>query len=275
MKIGYMTNAWGSVVGHPAGVTSVKDLFYLSTGPTEEAVKSISKVGYEMIEIFDGNLAQYENDKKKFNDLLKSFNLKLLAVYSGANFIFDEILEDEFYKLEKAMDLAVEFGAKHFVVGGGAIRANGITNDDYKKLADGLNRLVDLSSKYNLIASYHPHLGTIVQAPDQLDKLMELTKINLCPDTGHIEAGGGNAVKVVEKYKDRIKYIHLKDYHEGSFYPLGKGHIDFKPILNTLLNYGHEVDFTVEADGYNGDPEEAAIESYKYLSQVFNENNKK
>ncbi|WP_256200939.1 hypothetical protein [Thermoanaerobacter thermocopriae] len=27
MKIGYMTNAWGSVVGHPAGVTSVKDLF--------------------------------------------------------------------------------------------------------------------------------------------------------------------------------------------------------------------------------------------------------
>lgn len=55
----------GSVVGHPAGVTSVKDLFYLSTGPTEEAVKSISKVGYEMIEIFDGNLAQYENDKKK------------------------------------------------------------------------------------------------------------------------------------------------------------------------------------------------------------------
>lgn len=269
MKVGYMTNAWGNVVGHSAGVTCVKDLFYLSTGSTEEAVKSISKAGYEMIEIFDGNLAQYKDNKKKFNDLLKSFNLKLLAVYSGANFIFDEILEDEFYKLEEAASLAAEFGAKHFVVGGGAIRAKGIENDDYKKLAEGLDKVMELSKKYGLIASYHPHLGTIVQQPDQLDKLMPLTKIDLCPDTGHIEAGGGDSVKVVEKYKDRIKYIHLKDYQAGGFYPLGKGQINFDSIISSLLNCGHEVDFTVEADGYNGNPEEAAIESNKYLSRIF------
>ncbi|WP_026486787.1 sugar phosphate isomerase/epimerase family protein [Caldanaerobius polysaccharolyticus] len=269
MKVGYMTNAWGDVVGHPAGVTSVKDLFYLSTGSIEEAVKSISRAGYEMIEIFDGNLAKYANNKKVFNDFLKGLNLKLLAVYSGANFIFDEILEDEFYKLEKAASLAAEFGAKHFVVGGGAIRSKGIKEDDYKKLAEGLDRVMELSKKYGLIASYHPHLGTITQGPDQLDKLMSLTKIDLCPDTGHIEAGGGDSAKVVEKYKERIKYIHLKDYYRGGFYPLGKGQVNFDSIINTLLNCGHEVDFTVEADGYNGAPEEAANESSKYLSRIF------
>lgn len=269
MKVGYMTNAWGSVVGHPAGVTSIKDLYYLSTGSIEDALKVISKTGFEMIEIFDGNLANYEGNKKGFNELIKSFNLKLLAVYSGANFIFDGIVEDEFYKLEKAASLAADFGAKHFVVGGGAIRANGILDDDYKKLAEGLDRVMALSTKYGLIGSYHPHLGTIVQGPDQLDRLMPLTKIDLCPDTGHIEAGGGDSVKIVEKYKDRIKYIHLKDFYQGGFYPLGKSQIKFDSMITSILNSGREVDFTVEADGYNGCPEEAANDSYKYLSSIF------
>jgi inosose dehydratase len=43
MKVGYMTNAWGSVVGYPAGVTSVKDAFYLSTGDTDKVSISNGK----------------------------------------------------------------------------------------------------------------------------------------------------------------------------------------------------------------------------------------
>jgi inosose dehydratase len=268
MKVGYMTNAWGDVVGHPAGVTSVKDLFYLSTGATEEAVKAISKAGYELIEIFDGNLMQYAEDKKGFKDLLSKNNLKLLAVYSGADFIYDEILEDELYKIDKAASLASELGAKHLVVGGGAIRSTAVQEKDYVKLAEGLDKVIDIAEKYNLIASYHPHLGTIVQAPEQLDKLMPLTKINLCPDTAHIEAGGGDAVKVVEKYKDRIKYVHLKDYSARKFLPLGKGNIKFDVLIKILLDNGFDGEFTVEADGYSGSPEEALAQSYNYLKGI-------
>lgn len=269
MRIGYMTNAWGSVIGHPAGVTSVKDLFYLSTGSIEEASKEISKSGYEMIEIFDGNLAQYEDKKEELKSLLEDLNLRILGVYTGANFIFDDILEDEFYKMEKAAALAAEFGAKHLVFGGGAIRAKGIREDDYKKLAEGLDRAAELSKKHGLTGSYHPHLGTIVEAPEQLEKLMPLTKIDLCPDTGHIEAGGGDSVKTIEKYKDRIQYVHLKDYSQGGFYPLGKGKIDFDAMLKFLMSLGREMDFTVEADGYSGSPVEGAETSYKYLSRYF------
>lgn len=267
MKVGYMTNAWGSVVGHCAGVTSVKDLYYLSTGSTEVAFKCISEAGYEMVEIFDGNLMEYADKKDGFNDLLKRYNLKLLAVYSGADFIYDDILEDELYKIDKAARLASEFGAKHLVVGGGAIRSRAVLDSDYEKLASGLDKVIDIAGKYNLIASYHPHLGTIVQAPEQLDRLMPLTKISLCPDTGHIEAGGGNSVKVVEKYKDRIKYVHLKDYKDG-FLPLGKGGIRFDTIINILNENGFDGDYTVEADGYIGSPVDAAAVSYKYLLEI-------
>lgn len=268
MKVGYMTNAWGSVAGHPAGVTSIKDLYYISTGSTVEAVKAILKAGYEMIEIFDGNLMEFAENKKAFTDLLESSGLKLLAVYSGADFIYDEILEEELYKIDKVASLAAELGAKHLVVGGGAIRSGGIRDEDYVKLAKGLDKVMEIANKYGLIPSYHPHLGTCVQAPEQLDKLMPLTQINLCPDTAHIEAGGGDSVKIVEKYKDRIQYVHLKDYGVQGFLPLGKGRIDFDVMIKTLKNNGFNVDFTVEADGYSGSPEEAAAISYEYLSKL-------
>ncbi|GAA3315043.1 hypothetical protein GCM10020331_009080 [Ectobacillus funiculus] len=76
----------------------------------------------------------------------------------------------------------------------------GFLESDYAALGAALDRVVDIANKYGLVASYHPHLGTNVQAPEQLDKLMPLTKkINLCPDTAHIEAGGGDPVEVIKK----------------------------------------------------------------------------
>lgn len=268
MKVGYMTNAWGAVVGHPAGVTSVKDLFYLSTGDDETAIKAISDAGFEFIEIFDGNLMAYQDNPQKFADMLKRHNVSLVAVYTGANFIFDDILEDELFKIKKAVAIAKQFGAKHLVLGGGAIPAKGIIDRDYEKLAKGLDIAMDYASDNGLIASYHPHLGTCVQSPDQLDKLMPLTKINLCPDCGHIAGGGGDAVEVVRKYKDRVKYLHLKDFNDGGFYPLGMGSIDFKEIINILSSNEVQVDYTIEADGYAGAPEEAAGISYGYLKNI-------
>lgn len=96
-----MTNAWGSVVGHLAGVISVKDLFYISTGG---AVAVISEVGFKMIEIFDGNLMSYSQNKEGFNNLLSSNDLKLLAVYSGADFIYKEIIEEEYADLKYILE---------------------------------------------------------------------------------------------------------------------------------------------------------------------------
>jgi inosose dehydratase len=268
MKIGYMTNAWGAVVGHPGSVTSVKDAFYLSTGEDEQAIKEISDVGFHNIEVFDGNLVAYASEMSKFSDLLNKYGVNLLAVYSGANFIYNEILNEELFKMEQAMKMAKQLGAKHVCIGGGAVRSDGIKALDYAKLAAGLDKAMVMATDMGLIASYHPHLGTCVQTPDQLDKLMPLTKIHLCPDCGHIAAGGGNPVETVRKYKDRIVYLHLKDYKDGGFYPLGMGLIDFKEIISILSTNEVKVDYTIEADGYAGSPKEAAGISYEYLKKV-------
>ncbi|MDQ0217412.1 sugar phosphate isomerase/epimerase [Peribacillus cavernae] len=266
MKLGYHTNTWGGVVGHPAGVTSVKDSYYLANGSTEEALKDISAAGYNGFELFDGNLMQYKEKKEEFKALLKEYSLDFIGVYTGGNFIFSDILEEELIKIDSVASLASELGAKHLVIGGGAIRANGILNSDYDAMGNALNKIVVIAEKYNLIPSYHPHMGTNVQSPEQLDKLMPLTTIHLCPDTAHIEAGGGNPVEVVKKYVDRIKYIHLKDFQDGDFLPLGEGHQNFDEMLKVLNDADYDGWITVELDSFD-DPKKGAEISRKYLSK--------
>lgn len=264
MKLGYQTNTWGGVVGHPAGVTSVKDLYYLANGSTEEALKDIAATGYTGFEIFDGNLMQYIDKKEELKKLMNDHSLDLIGVYSGANFIFPDILEEELLKMEKVATFASELGATHFVVGGGAIRTNGILESDYIDLGHALDKVVAIAEKYGLIPSYHPHLGTIVESPEQLDKLMSLTSIYLCPDTAHIEAGGGDPVEVIKKYSSRIKYIHFKDYDNGQFLPLGEGHQNFDEMIKALEEINYDGWITVELDSYP-DPKKGAEISRAFL----------
>ncbi|PLT34466.1 sugar phosphate isomerase/epimerase [Bacillus sp. V5-8f] len=264
MKFGYQTNTWGGVVGHPAGVTSIKDLYYLANGSTEEALKDISEAGYTGFELFDGNLMQYKDRKEEFKSLLEQYSLEFIGVYTGGNFIYPDVLVEELQKIEEVAALASELGARHLVIGGGAVRANGIKESDYADLANALDKVAAIAEKNNLIPSYHPHLGTNVEAPDQLDKLMALTTINLCPDTAHIEAGGGDPVEVVKKYADRIKYIHFKDFANGEFLPLGEGHQKFDEMVRLLNENNYDDWITVELDSY-ADPKKGAEISRKFL----------
>lgn len=265
MKLGYETNAWGGLFGHPAGVTSVKDLYYLVNGSTEAALVDIAAAGYTGCEVFDGNLMQYLGRESEMQDLMARLNLSLVAVYSGGNFIYPDILDDELSRIETAAKLAVRFNATHLVVGGGAVRARGIQESDYRLLGEGLEKVVALANEYGLVASYHPHLGTCVVTPDQIAKAFEYTGINFCPDTAHQYAGGGDPAALIRKYGDRIKYVHLKDFDGSGFMPLGEGKLDFPDILSALKAMQYDGWITMELDGYPGPAKEAAQRSREYL----------
>lgn len=270
MKLSCQTITWGGVVGHPVGVTSIKDLSYLANGSTERALTDIAKAGYAGFELFDGNLMEFESDPSVFRHLLEDTGLTFVAMYSGANFIFPEILGEELSKIEKAAGLAGELGATYLVVGGGAKRSTGPAEDDYRLLADGLERVIQIATKNGLTPCHHPHLTTIVETPEQIDKLMSVSPIGLCTDTAHLAAGGGDPAAIIEKYADRVRYVHLKDLRLEplAFLPLGKGVIDFPAVLKALADAGYDGWVTVELDSYKGEPRDAAEMSKAYLETL-------
>ncbi len=270
MQLSYQTITWGGVVGHPVGVTSIKDLFYLANGSTETAVREIAAAGYDGVELFDGNLRQYEDRPDDLRRVLDDAGIALVAVYSGANFIYRDILDDEFWRIDTAARLAATFGATSLVVGGGAKRATGTTDADYYRLAEGLDRVVDIAERHGLQASYHPHLTTIVEGPEQVDRILALSRIGFCPDTGHLAAGGGDPVELIRRHADRVTHVHLKDFtpEPFGFHPLGRGGVDIPGVIRVLQEVGYQGWTTVELDEYDGAPAEAADESFRYLAPL-------
>ena len=93
--------------------------------------------------------------------------------------------------------------------------------------------------------------------------------IRFCPDTGHLQAAGGDPVELVRTYRGRIDYVHIKDLDEsGGFVPLGRGVLDVAGVLGVLRDTGYDGWLTVETDGWEGDPSEGARASRAQLDTL-------
>ena len=269
MRVGYHSITWGGVTGDASGVTSVKDLVYRVPGDMHRALRDIAAAGYEGVEMFDGNVADFAERPDQLHALLAETGLTLVGVYTGANFVYDDALPDELYRVRRAAELARTFGAEQLVVGGGARRATGTPDSDYDRLATALDTVDDIAREHGLSACYHPHLSTIVEGPDEVEKIFARSRIGFCPDTAHLAAGGGDPAELIRRFPDRIRHVHLKDLRDGVFLPLGEGDVDFTDVLAAIREVGYDRWLMVELDSYDGDPAEAARISRAYLDRVF------
>jgi len=270
VKLGHSAITWGGVVGTAGGVGSIADLFYATHGDTVSAIRDIGAAGYSGTEIFDGDLLEFEHEPDRLLDALAAADIRLVSVYTGANFIFDDIADDEFAKISRAAGLAARFGADRLVLGGGAKRSGGPHADDIARLGRGLQRAAVLAADHGLQASYHPHLGTLVEAPDALARLMDLADIRFCPDTAHLAGGGGDPAALIREYGDRLAHVHLKDWDSASatFQPLGEGELDFADIIAALREAGYDDWLMVELDDFAGEPLDAARLSMSTLGRL-------
>jgi inosose dehydratase len=274
MKLGYQCNTWSGVFADAFGVGSVKDAFYgnvimpMSVTELNEIFHEISTAGFEGVEVFDGLIVPFEDSAADLHVLLEKNGLGLVAVYSAANFIFEDILSEELYKIERVTKIAKKLNAEFVVLGGGALRHDGIREEDYKAAGKGLDSAARLVAKYGLKSCYHPHAGTIGFTWEQLQKIMEFSSINLCPDTAHIALGGTDNLKVFDTFFKRINYVHLKDLSNKGFVELGEGNLHLDGIVDLLRKKGYDGWLTVELDASDKTPLESAKMSRKYLEKI-------
>ncbi len=274
-RLAYHANCWGPLGGDAVGVTSVGELTYRTFGDMAQAIDEIGAVGYEGVELFDGNLLDYEGRRSELSAALDRARLKLVAVYSGANFIFHDILDEELARIGRAADAAAAFGAEHLVVGGGAKRVAGPKDGDHQRLAEALEKVVAIAKTRGLRAHYHPHLTTIVEGPAEVEKIFASTSIDFCPDTAHLAAAGGDVAAMIRRHRQRISYVHLKGWTKApfAFTPLDRGDLDVSAILEALAEIDYRGCITAELDSWP-DPKEGAAKSLGFLRRALEPQNK-
>jgi inosose dehydratase len=241
-KLAYHANCWGPLGGDAVGVTSINRLAYRTFGDMAAAARDIAAAGYHGIEFFDGNVVEGESgDYADMRRILADTKLSLVSVYSGCNFIFSDILDEELARVTKAANAAQALGAEHLVVGGGARRYDGTRGSDYDALASALDRVSDIATTRGLKAHYHPHLSTIVENPDEVRKILGKTGIGFCPDTAHLAAAGGDVATMVREHASRISFVHLKGWQREpfAFVPVGRGDCDNGAVIRALKDIGY------------------------------------
>jgi inosose dehydratase len=93
---------------------------------------------------------------------------------------------------------------------------------------------------------YHPHTGTFVETPAEVEWLMQSADpdlVGLCLDVGHYIVGGGDPVEAIRRYGPRVRHVHMKDVDAAVLARLRAAEIaDFLEALRarifTELGYG-------------------------------------
>lgn len=169
----------------------------------------------------------------------------------------------------------------------------GLTDNQWEIFAKGAEKVAcAVKEKYGMRTVFHHHCAGYIETPQEIDKLMKLTNPNLlglCLDMGHYAFGGGNPVKALKKYYDRIWHLHFKDFdpvvgqtvsknnynyfkavEKGVFCELGKGNVDFKSIVDFLNEKGYGGWIVVEQDVLPGmgAPKKCASSNRKFIQSL-------
>lgn len=91
-------------------------------------------------------------------------------------------------------------------------------------------------------------------------------------DTYWLQAAGCDVLMWLERMKDRIDCVHLKDMkivgHEQRFAAVGEGNMNFPAILERLAELGQTKYLLVEQDTVDGSPFAALEASRQYLERL-------
>ncbi|MFI7603383.1 TIM barrel protein [Actinoplanes sp. NPDC049681] len=137
----------------------------------------------------------------------------------------------------------------------------------WKRVLSNLDRLAAAARERGLTAVLHPHVGTMVETPAEVRRVLDGSGIALCLDTGHLLIGGTDPVELAERNGDRIAHVHAKDvdagmaaevrraertYTEavaaGMYRPIGDGDVDFARVAAALRRHGYDGWWVLEQD---------------------------
>jgi len=188
-------------------------------------IKEVAKIGYSGIEL----AGTYEATASELKQLLDSLNLKIC----GSHIPID-LLERDFDNIVK---FNLDIGNKNIICPW-LPESKRNSTEMWKKTAEELNSLGEKLRAYGLTLSYHNHNFEFERFDNKygIEILIENTSpenLKLEVDVFWIKFAGLDTVEFLNRYKDRINLIHLKDMEPDgkTFAEVGEGVIDFKPIF--------------------------------------------
>jgi inosose dehydratase len=241
----------------------------------------VQDAGYEGIDL---GPAGYLGDTDTLPSRLAEHGLGLAGGYLELPFSELDRLEAEMPKLDALLDVfdsvaAAGIAPKPTLADAGSPARSrypgraardpsvGLDEAAWTRFADGLARVVARCRERGYDPTFHHHTATYIEAQWEIERLLELSDVGLCLDTGHLLLGRGDPLVAVREWAGRINHVHLKDariarleeivaeaapveeiWRRQAFCALGDGDIDIEQVLVLLSEIGYSGWLVVEQD---------------------------
>jgi inosose dehydratase len=175
--------------------------------------------------------------------------------------------------------------------------SKGLNADQWKQVAKVVAEAAQVTEEFGLDLVFHPHISTYVETAAETERFFDVTsatKIGLCLDTGHCDYAGDDCIAEAEKYRDILRFVHIKDVdpvvmaevrrtdmnfeqaiEAKAFTIIGDGSIDFPEFFRVLARNNYSGWMVVEQDVKFGattrPPVESVAASLSYLKKVVSE----
>lgn len=223
----------------------------------EKAVREVSFLGYQAVENFNMIVDTYGDCTDELKELLKRYNLEYCAVYHYLKTDF----EGEMKMAERCIRFLNEMNCDIMNLQGPKHAPTGTTREDVLETARKANIMGKLAAENGVKLCMHPHWGSTIEKEDEIALFAENTDpayVKFCFDTAHTQLMDMDPIKIVERYQDRLCYMHLKDVDPdvtitperpmNRFRALGQGTVDFKGVYKKLKEIGYDGVLCVELD---------------------------
>jgi len=192
-------------------------------------------------------LAEEEKSFRAHLNLLKTLGARVVIVAECTRCILGE------------RKTALSFGAEP---------GPSLTKTEWPKLIAGLKHLAGIAASEEMKIVYHHHMGTVIQARTDLERLLsDVSEIWLLLDAGHLAFAGIDPVDIAKRYATRIAHVHLKSVRpkiaeraclegwsfyravaSGVFTVAGAGCVDYPAIFAILAAADYRGWLVVEAE---------------------------
>ena len=232
---------------------SVRDL----TGENfEEAVRKVAALGYKFVETagFFGRTAE------QFNALMEETGLRLSGTHTGLK----GLLED--YEGTLAFHKAI--GNKNYIIPGHPL-SNQAEIDSF---VAHVNELQPKLAAEGITLAFHNHHREFIPNADgsvAMEQIVYRTGLKLEVDTYWAFVGMKNPIAFLERVKDRLIFVHMKDGSpDGHGTPLGMGDAPVAEVYNWVRAQG--IPMVVESETCKPDGITEAKICIEYLKSLEN-----
>jgi inosose dehydratase len=249
------------------GVCEVPDWGLLL--PPARVLGDMARLGLHACEL--GPSGYLGHDAATIGALLASHGLRAVGGFVPLVLHDPDLRQETRRAAQEAATLLEGLGAACFVTAAVADpdwgRPAALDEVAWDHLFAGLAIVDGICAAHSLRQVLHPHVGTQVETPADVERVLANSPVAWCLDTGHLAVGGSDVVAFARENADRVGHVHLKDVREavagrvrrgerslaqgtrdGLFCALGQGDVAVAAVVEELEHAGYDGWYVLEQD---------------------------